>query len=84
MFPDGIEAEFRKFYFEGAQGFDSPNFQAIRALVPSSHILFGTDYNRFPIAHTVKSFDTLKLPAAERHAIERGNAESLMPRWKIA
>lgn len=82
MFPDGIEAEFRKFYFEGAQGFDQPNFDAIRKLVPVSHLLFGTDYNRFPIAHTIKIFDSLKLPSAEKHAIERGNAEMLFPRWK--
>jgi len=82
MFPDGIEAEFRKFYFEGAQGFDSLNFEAIRKLVPASHLLFGTDYNRFPIAHTVRIFEALKLPSAEKHAIERGNAETLLPKWK--
>jgi 6-methylsalicylate decarboxylase len=82
MFPEGIGAEFRKFYFEGAQGFDAPNFDAIRKLAPDSHLLFGTDYNRFPIAHTVRIFENLKLPAKMRYAIERGNAENLLPRWK--
>jgi predicted TIM-barrel fold metal-dependent hydrolase len=82
MFPDGIATEFKSFYFEGAQGFDAPNFDALRKLVPDTHILFGTDYNRFPIAHTVKIFESLKLSAATKHAIERGNAETLLPRWK--
>ena len=82
MFPEGITAEFRKFYFEGAQGFDAPNFEAIRKLVPDSHLLFGTDYNRFPIVHTVKIFESLKLPGKLQLAIERGNAENLLPRWK--
>ncbi len=82
MFPEGLGAEFRRFYFEGAQGFDVPNFDAIRKLVPDGHLLFGTDYNRFPIAHTVRIFDALKLPAKIKYAIGRGNAETLLPRWK--
>jgi len=82
MFPDGLGAEFGKLYFEGAQGFDSPNFEAISKYVPTSHLLFGTDYNRFPIAHTVRIFEHLKLSSQIRSLIERGNAEKLMPRWK--
>jgi predicted TIM-barrel fold metal-dependent hydrolase len=81
LFPEGIEAEFRKLYFEGAQGFDPVNFAALRALVPLSHILFGTDYNRFPISHTVKAFENLRLPSDSRRAIERENAVKLLPRW---
>ena len=82
LFPEGLAAEFAKLYFEGAQGFDAPNFEAISRWVPDSHLLFGTDYNRFPIAHTVKIFEQLKLSSRVRYRIERGNAEDLMPRWK--
>jgi predicted TIM-barrel fold metal-dependent hydrolase len=82
-FPDGIVAEFRTLYFECAQAFHSPNFEAIRSLVPETHLLFGTDYNRFPISATVSNFDGLKLPARLKHAIERTNAESLFPRLKV-
>jgi predicted TIM-barrel fold metal-dependent hydrolase len=82
MFPNGLEAEFRTLYFEGAQGFDRVNYDAITRLVPTSHILFGTDYNRFPIGHTVRIFEALRLPASVKRAIERGNAEALLPRWK--
>ena len=83
MFPEGIEAEFRKLYFECAQGFDPVNFAALRALVPLSHMLFGTDYNRFPISHTVQVFENLKLSPESRRAIERENTVALLPRWKI-
>ena len=82
MFPDGIEAEFKKLYFEGAQGFDPVNFEALRKLVPTSHVLFGTDYNRFPISHTVQLLKRLKLAAEVRRAIERDNIVTLLPRWR--
>jgi 6-methylsalicylate decarboxylase len=82
MFPDGIESEFRKFYFEGAQAYAPENMGALMKLVPASHILFGTDYNRFPISHSVKLFESLKLPSGVRRAIERDNAVTLLPRWK--
>jgi predicted TIM-barrel fold metal-dependent hydrolase len=83
MFPNGIEAEFRTLYFEGAQGYAPENMQALMKLVPASHILFGTDYNRFPISHSVRRFNDLKLPATIRRAIGRENATALLPRWKV-
>lgn len=79
MFPDGIEAEFRKLYFEGAQAYDPVNFEALRKLVPTSHVLFGTDYNRFPITHSVSLFDKLNLSPGDRRLIERDNAIALLP-----
>jgi len=82
MFPEGIEAEFRKLYSEGAQGFAPVNFAALRALVPLSHILFGSDYNRFPISHTVQELERLRISPESRRAIERENAIPLLPRWK--
>jgi predicted TIM-barrel fold metal-dependent hydrolase len=82
LFPDGIAAEFRKLYFEGAQGFAPENMEALMKVAPISHILFGTDYNRFPIAHSTRLFDSLKLAPAIRQAIGRDNALALLPRRK--
>jgi hypothetical protein len=45
FFPNGIETEFRKLYFEGAQAYSPVNMDALMKLVPASHILFGTDYD---------------------------------------
>jgi 6-methylsalicylate decarboxylase len=50
--------------------------------VPTSHVLFGTDYNRFPISHTVQLFERLKLAPEVRRAIERDNIAALLPRWR--
>ena len=79
-FPRGIEAEFRTFYFEGAQAFSPVNLEALMKLVPASHILFGTDYNRFPLAHGAKLLAGLTLDNGVRRGIERDNAMKLFPR----
>jgi 6-methylsalicylate decarboxylase len=56
--------------------------EALMKLVPASHILFGTDYDRFPIAHSIKMFESLRLAPNVRRAIERENAIALLPRWR--
>jgi len=77
-FPDGVAAEYAKFYFDTAQGFAKVNFDAMRALVPDTHILFGSDYPFFPISAAVDGLSKLDLPADLLRAIERGNAETLL------
>ena len=79
-FPNGIEAEFRQLYFEGAQAFSPVNLDALMKLVPASHILFGTDYNRFPLDHSARLLAGLTLPADVRRGIEWSNAVALFPR----
>ena len=84
LFPDGIKTEFARLYFEGAQAYDPVNFDVLRKLVPPAHILFGTDYNRFPIGHSVALFERLPIAPALRRAIERENALALFPRFRQA
>jgi 6-methylsalicylate decarboxylase len=78
IFPEGVAAEYRKFYFDTAQGFARVNFDAMRALVPDSHILFGSDYPFFPVGAAVEGLAKLNLAPDLLQAIERGNAESLL------
>lgn len=80
MFPRGIEAEFRQLHFECAQAYAPQNMALLRSLVPDSQILFGTDHDRFPLAHSVRQFDRLGLPAETRAAIAHGNARRLFTR----
>ena len=84
LFPDGIKTEFARLYFEGAQAYDPVNFDALRKLVPPARILFGTDYNRFPIGHSVALFEKLPNAPTLRRAIERENALVLFPRFQQA
>jgi predicted TIM-barrel fold metal-dependent hydrolase len=82
MFPDGITNEFRKLYFEVAQAFSKVNMDALMALVPTSHILYGSDYPVFPADNSAKGLAKLELPANVRRAIDRENVAALLPRWK--
>lgn len=83
IFPDGVEAEYRKFYFDTAQGYAPVNFAAMRSLVPESHILFGSDYPFFPIGSAVDGLLKLNLPPALRQAIERSNVEALLQKATV-
>ena len=80
-FPDGIEAEFAKLHFECAQACSHTNMGALRSLVPDTQILFGSDSPIFPQSYGSSQFAKLDLPPVVAHAIGRGNAGALMPRW---
>ena len=82
LFPDGLSNEFRKLYFEVAQAFSKVNMDALMALVPTSHILYGSDYPVFPADNSAKGLATLDLPANLRRAIDRDNLAALLPKWK--
>ena len=77
VFPDGVAAEYRKFYFDTAQGYAPVNFAAMRQLVPDSHILFGSDYPFFPIGAAVNGLAKLGLDAQLQRLIEHDNAAEL-------
>ena len=80
-FPDGIYAEFAKLYFDCAQAY-APEVQGLlRQLIPPSHLLFGTDYSYFPVSHSMTELSRLQLDGRTRHAIMRGNAAALFPRF---
>ncbi len=82
MFPDGIYAEFAKFYFDCAQAFAPEAFELLRKVVPSTHLLFGSDFSYFPVAHSCQLFARLQIPAELRQQISSSNAGALLPRWK--
>ncbi len=81
LFPKGVAAEFGKLHFECAQGWSPVNMSALRALVPDSQILFGSDYPYFPIEYGAERFARLGLPPRTASGIGRVNAVGLLPRW---
>ena len=82
LFPDGVYAEFGKFYFDCAQAFAPESFALLRKVIPPTHLLFGTDFSYFPVAHSVGLFAKLDMPAELRRQIAGANAAALLPRWK--
>ena len=84
MLPDGAVAEFRKCYYDTANSGTAPTMAALMALVPTSQILFGTDYPWVPAGATVRDLGANAFPAEVMAAIERENALRLLPRLRTA
>jgi predicted TIM-barrel fold metal-dependent hydrolase len=79
--PDGIEAEFRRLYYDTANATHPAAMAALQKLVPMSQLTYGTDTPYFPLDQ-IDSLRKLGLPAADFDAIASGNAERLVPRLK--
>lgn len=82
VFPDGIHAEFAKFYFDCAQAYAPEAIALLRTIVPTSHLLFGTDFSYFPIRHSVAALAALELDPATARAVGGENAAALFPRLR--
>ena len=82
--PNGLYAELRKWYYDVAHATYAWPFAAMKAFMPESQILFGTDYAPEPIESTVDQLPELKLPKAFEQMVLRGNAERLFPRFKTS
>ena len=81
--PKGVTYELQKFYYDTAQAFNPYTLPSFKKFVPTSQILFGTD---FPLgggaaATVAKGLrDNGGFTEAELRAIERDNALALLPR----
>ena len=81
--PMGALYEIRKMYFDTAQASNPVAMGALRKVVPVSHILYGTDVWYRTSVETAKGLVTSKVfTPAELHAIDRGNAERIMPHFR--
>jgi predicted TIM-barrel fold metal-dependent hydrolase len=78
--PNGIEYELQRLYYDTANGTHPAAFAALTTLVPDTQILYGSDYPYFQIGEQVDSLRAMGLSAAKLQAIERGNAQRLIPR----
>jgi predicted TIM-barrel fold metal-dependent hydrolase len=78
--PDGVERELQRLYYDTANSAYAPTMAALMSFVPIAQILFGTDYPYFGIEANIDGMDKIGLGAADRQAIDRGNALRLLPR----
>jgi len=73
----------KKFYYEIAQANHPGALSALMELVPLSNVLFGTDYPLRPASEAVEGLTGYKpFNDVQRRAINRENAERLVPRLK--
>lgn len=81
--PNGVWPELRKFHYEIAHGAWRQNLLALKEFVPTSQVLFGTDFTPEPIESTVRELPNSPYSQEELQQIERGNAEKMFPRFKL-
>jgi 6-methylsalicylate decarboxylase len=82
--PDGPLPEFKKFYYELAQGNTPGQIAALLKLVATSQVLYGTDFPFRDGAEVNQGIADWGFSAADLRAIERENALKLMPRIKAS
>lgn len=78
--PNGIEFELRRLHYDIANATHPAAMAALTTLVPETQITYGSDYPYFPIGEQVDSLRALGYTRERVYAIERGNAERLVPR----
>jgi 6-methylsalicylate decarboxylase len=81
MTPDGALAELVRFYYDTAQTANKASMSALTAVIPTSQILFGTDFPyRTGLDHVKGLRSSGVFTDAQLMEIERGNAVKLLPR----
>jgi predicted TIM-barrel fold metal-dependent hydrolase len=83
--PSGEEIlrELRKMYYDTAQISNPVALGALRKVIPVSQILYGTDYWYRTAVESIRGLTTSKVfNAQELRAIQRGNAERILPRYR--
>jgi predicted TIM-barrel fold metal-dependent hydrolase len=79
--PDGTLAELTRFYYDTAQTSNKTAMSALASIIPTSQILFGTDFPyRTGIDHVKGLRSSGVFTDAQIMDIERGNAVKLLPR----
>ncbi len=78
--PQGFGAELGKLYYDTAGAADPTAMAALLTLVPTAHVLFGSDYPFVPIPVTADGLRQLGLGQRDLQAIECGNAQALLRR----
>ena len=83
--PKGLIYELQKFYYDTAQAFNPYTLPSFKKLVPTSHILFGTDFplgGGSGLAVSKGLIDNGGFSESELRAIDRENALELLPRLR--
>jgi predicted TIM-barrel fold metal-dependent hydrolase len=77
--PNGVYAELEKLYYDTANAVWKPTWGGLRSLIPTSQIVFGTDYPYF-FVDQVAELGKRGLSPKDLQAVYSGNAKKLLPR----
>ena len=79
MVPNGVDYELRRLHYEIAGSANRPAMAALMNLVPTTQLMFGSDYPWGLIGGTATGLADLRLSAMDTSAIGYENATSLFP-----
>lgn len=77
--PDGPIAELQRLYYDTANVTHKDSLAGLRAMVPASQIVFGSDFPYVPIASQVENLRNSTLSGDELAQILHRNSDRLMP-----
>jgi len=80
--PRGIDYELKRLYYDIAVSGYRPAIAALTGLIPTSQILFGSDFPYRALGETAGTMPQIGLSDADLNAIGRDNALMLLPRLK--
>ncbi|HZP74626.1 MAG TPA: amidohydrolase family protein [Pseudolabrys sp.] len=81
--PEGPIRSLQKFYYDTANATTVYPLASLLKLVPTSQVMFGTDFPFLTASATAAGLrETKMFSAADLQAIERGNAVAMMPKYK--
>jgi len=81
--PNGVPAELRKLYYDVANSINPSSMAALMNLVPTSQLLYGSDFPYVPCAVTANGLDHFGLSLSDLQAVNRENATRLFPRLNL-
>jgi 6-methylsalicylate decarboxylase len=82
LYPTGSLELLKSMYYEVAHATFPWAMAALLKFTSTSHIMFGTDYPQEPMESTTKHLPENGFSEELLHAIDRGNAEVLFPKFK--
>lgn len=80
--PNGAERELRRLHYEIGATANRPAIAALTSLVPTSQILFGTDFPYAPVEFSTEGLRNIGFSPEQVRAVGRGNALRLMPKLR--
>jgi len=81
--PNGVPYELTKLYYDVANSTNPSSMAALMSLVPSSQLLFGSDFPYVPAAVTANGLEHFGLSASDLQAVNHENAARLFPRLSL-
>jgi predicted TIM-barrel fold metal-dependent hydrolase len=81
--PNGVAHELKRLYYDVANSTNPSSMAALMNLVPTSQMLFGSDFPYVPAAVTANGLDHFGLSASDLQAVNYENAMRLFPRLSL-